>query len=179
LDVVAGQVGAPEAGSAKPVLPKKQPFPMKKGWKNTAAVKTLLDPASSDFASGASLAAEGDDLPQSIKHDSNRGAPSDRSGSIAGEEPGSGAQSLAAAGLEPDVDMQDELGNFSEPNSRTFGNCTLMLLILQLPCLRLSQTCMKFLYNFLTRNSLERFFSGSFFPRLFHFKNIEVRGFSA
>ena len=114
LDVVAGQVGAPEAGGVKAVLPRKQPFPTKKGWKNTAAVKTLLDPASSDFASGASLAAEGEDLPQSFKHDtlaSRRGVPSDRSGSVAGEEPGSGAQSLAA-GLEPDADVQDELGNF-------------------------------------------------------------------
>ncbi|KAG0578033.1 hypothetical protein KC19_5G199600 [Ceratodon purpureus] len=118
LDVVASQIGAPEAGTAKPVLPKKQPFPTKKGWKNTAAVKTLLEPASSDFASGASLAAEGDDVPQSIKHDtltSKRGAPSDRSGSVAGEEPGFGAQSHAAAGLEADADVQDELGGHLRP----------------------------------------------------------------
>lgn len=116
MDVVAGQSGISEAGTAKPVLQKKQPFPTKKGWKNTAAVKTLLDPASSDFASGASLAAEGDDLPQSNKHgafNSRRGVPSDRSGSVAGEESGYGVQSHAAAGLEPDADVQDEHGKFS------------------------------------------------------------------
>lgn len=120
LDVVAGQSGASEAGIAKPSLQKKQPFPAKKGWKNTAAVKTLLEPASSDFASGASLAAEGDDLPHSNKHGafiSKRGVPSDRSGSVAGEEPGYGVQS---GGLEPDVDAQDEHGKSFTFNTYTF-----------------------------------------------------------
>lgn len=119
--MVAGQSGASEAGTAKPVLQKKQPFPTKKGWKNTAAVKTLLDPASSDFASGASLAAEGDDLPQSNKlgaFNSKRGVPSDRSGSVAGEEPGYGVQS---GGLEPDADAQDEHGKLFKLNSQTSG----------------------------------------------------------
>lgn len=147
--MVAGQSGASEAGTAKPVPQKKQPFPTKKGWKNTAAVKTLLEPASSDFASGASLAAEGDDLPQSNKHsafNSKRGVPSDRSGSVAGEEPGCGVQSHAAAGLEADADGQDEHGKFSKFNSHTFGNCTFALVALWSYCLRFP------LSNFILRN---------------------------
>lgn len=170
LDVVSSQAGAPEAGTAKPVFLKKQPFSTKKGWKNTAAVKTLLDPASSDFASWASLAAEGDDLPQSFKHDSltsKRGAPSDRSGSVAGEEPGSGAQSHTAAGLEPDAEVQDELGNFSKLNGGTFGNCRCMLLAVPQPRYY-------YLYNFLTCNCWERTFASGFF-----FSLISLQRFSA
>lgn len=128
MDLVAGQSGASEAGTAKPVLQKKQPFPPKKGWKNTAAVKTLLDPASSDFASGASLAAEGDDLPQSNKHgafNSKRGVPSDRSGSVAGEEPGYGVQS---GGMEPEADAQDEHGNFQNLTGIFFATELVFLL---------------------------------------------------
>lgn len=113
LDVLPSQSGAPEAGTAKPASHKKQPHPPKKGWKNTAAVKTLLQPANSDFASGASLAAEGDDLSQPKKSDtfgSKKGAPSDRSGSVAVDEPGWGVQSQASAGPEPDADVLDDQG---------------------------------------------------------------------
>lgn len=122
LDVLPSQSGAPEAGTAKPASHKKQPHPPKKGWKNTAAVKTLLQPANSDFASGASLAAEGDDLSQPKKSDtfgSKKGAPSDRSGSVAVDEPGWGVQSQASAGPEPDADVLDDQGNFSKLSQKS------------------------------------------------------------
>ncbi|XP_073388090.1 uncharacterized protein [Physcomitrium patens] len=116
LDVIASQAGSAEAGTAKPAAHKKQAHPSKKTWSNTAAPKTTLEPANSDFASGASLAAEGE--AQSNKHDfvtSKRGTQSDRSGSVAGEEPGYGVQSQATAAFEPDADVQDEQGAQQKP----------------------------------------------------------------
>lgn len=110
LEVVAAQAGVPEAVKL-PTSHKKQPHTAKKGWKNTAAVKSLLEPANSDFASGATLAAEGDEGARVKGGPLKKGAPSDRSGSVAGEESGWGVQSHGSIGLEPDPDLQDEQGN--------------------------------------------------------------------
>lgn len=114
--MVAAQVGMPEV--VKPVSHKKQPHPAKKGWRGTAAVKTLLEPANSDYASGATLATEGDDGSLLSKVEVGRlkkGAPSDRSGSVAEEEAGWAVQSHGSVGLESEAlnpDLQDETGDF-------------------------------------------------------------------
>ncbi|CAM6041177.1 unnamed protein product [Sphagnum compactum] len=87
LDVVATQVGFPE--SVKSMPQKRLPHAAKRTWRTNAAFKAAIEPANSDYASGATLATEGEDAAWSNKAaagHSKKAAPSDRSGSVAGDE---------------------------------------------------------------------------------------------
>jgi hypothetical protein len=112
LDVVATQVGFPE--SVKSMPQKRLPHAAKRTWRTNAAFKAAIEPANSDYASGATLATEGEDAAWSNKAaagHSKKAAPSDRSGSVAGDEGDWAMQSLRSGGLESEAlhaDLLDE-----------------------------------------------------------------------
>ncbi|CAK9865172.1 unnamed protein product [Sphagnum jensenii] len=97
LDVVATQAAFPDSTRFKP---QKKLHVTKKNWRNTAALRTALQPANSDYASGATLATEGDDVAWSNKAEAGhlkKVTGSNRSGSAAGDEADWDAQSFHSA----------------------------------------------------------------------------------
>ncbi|CAM6016746.1 unnamed protein product [Sphagnum balticum] len=97
LDVVATQAAFPDSTRFKP---QKKLHVTKKNWRNTAALRAALQPANSDYASGATLATEGDDVAWSNKAEAGhlkKVTGSNRSGSAAGDEADWDAQSFHSA----------------------------------------------------------------------------------
>ncbi len=111
LDVVATQTAFPDSTRLKP---QKKFHVTKKNWRNTAALRAALQPANSDYASGATLATEGDDVAWSNKAEAGhlkKVTGSNRSGSAAGDEADWDAQSFHSGGLEseaPHANLLDE-----------------------------------------------------------------------
>jgi hypothetical protein len=111
LDVVATQAAFPDSTRFKP---QKKLHVTKKNWRNTAALRAALQPANSDYASGATLATEGDDVAWSNKAEAGhlkKVTGSNRLGSAAGDEADWDAQSFHSGGLEseaPHANLLDE-----------------------------------------------------------------------
>jgi hypothetical protein len=111
LDVVATQTAFPDSTRLKP---QKKFHVTKKNWRNTAALRAALQPANSDYASGATLATEGDDVAWLNKAEAGhlkKVTGSNRSGSAAGDEADWDAQSFHSGGLEseaPHANLLDE-----------------------------------------------------------------------
>jgi hypothetical protein len=111
LDVVATQAAFPDSTRFKP---QKKLHVTKKNWRNTAALRATLQPANSDYASGATLATEGDDVAWPNKAEAGhlkKVTGSNRSGSAAGDEADWDAQSFHSGGLEseaPHANLLDE-----------------------------------------------------------------------